>query len=274
MSASRAGRVAGYLTLLVLSAASAFPLVWMLLTSVRPRNTVFNGGVIPDEITFDAYREAWRGLDFPHHFLISAVITAVTVVGVTALATLAGYAFAHLSFRGKQVIYVTLLSTIMLPVTAIVIPLFLELDALGLLDSHTGLVLVYIGTSVPFAMFLMRVFFETLPHELVQAARVDGAGEFAIFARVMLPLAAPGAATVVIFQFMNTWNEFLFAQTFLQTPDRLPLQPVLYAAVGQHSTDWPLLCASLTMSVVPIVVVYMRMQRRFVAGMTLGAVKS
>jgi ABC-type glycerol-3-phosphate transport system permease component len=79
---------------------------------------------------------------------------------------------------------------------------------------------------------------------------------------------------VVIFQFMNTWNEFLFAQTFLQTPDRLPLQPVLYAAVGQHSTDWPLLCASLTMSVVPIVVVYMRMQRRFVAGMTLGAVKS
>jgi ABC-type glycerol-3-phosphate transport system permease component len=270
----RAGRVLGYVTLVVLSTVSAFPLVWMLITSVRPRNTLFGGGFLPDQLTFASYREAWSGLDFPRHFLISLVITAITVVGVVALATLAGYAFAHLEFRGKQVIYVTLLSTIMLPVTAIVIPLFLELDALGLLDSRTGLVLVYIGTSVPFGMFLMRVFFETLPHELVQAARVDGAGEFTIFARVMLPLAAPGAATVVIFQFMNTWNEFLFAQTFLRSPEQLPLQPVLYGVVGAHSTDWPLLCASLTMSIVPIIMVYMRMQRRFVAGMTLGAVKN
>ncbi|KAB8164302.1 ABC transporter permease subunit [Streptomyces sp. 3MP-14] len=270
----RIARVFGYLLLIVISAASAYPLLWMLITSVRPRNTVFGGGFLPDEFTFDAYRQAWTDLNFPRHFMITLVITVITVLGVVALATLAGYAFAHLEFRGQQFIYVTLLSTIMLPVTAIVIPLFLELDALGLLGSQTGLVLVYIGTSVPFAMFLMRVFFETLPHELVQAARVDGAGEFAIFARVMLPLAAPGAATVVIFQFMNTWNEFLFAQTFLKTPEQLPLQPVLYAAVGQHSTDWPLLCASLTMSILPIIMVYMRMQRRFVAGMTLGAVKS
>ncbi|WP_158920727.1 carbohydrate ABC transporter permease [Streptomyces sp. NBRC 109706] len=270
----RPGRLLGYLLLIVISAASAYPLLWMLITSVRPRNTVFGGGFLPEEITFDAYRQAWTDLDFPHHFLITFVITVITVLGVVGLATLAGYAFAHLEFRGKQFIYVTLLSTIMLPVTAIVIPLFLELDAMGLLGTQTGLVLVYIGTSVPFGMFLMRVFFETLPHELVQAARVDGAGEFTIFARVMLPLAAPGAATVVIFQFMNTWNEFLFAQTFLKTSDQLPLQPVLYAAVGQHSTDWPLLCASLTMSILPIIIVYMRMQRRFVAGMTLGAVKS
>jgi ABC-type glycerol-3-phosphate transport system permease component len=123
-------------------------------------------------------------------------------------------------------------------------------------------------------MVLMRAFFETLPDELIQAARADGAGEFTIFRRVMLPLAAPGVATVVIFQFMSTWNEFLYAQTFLQNPDYLPLQPVLYAIVGQYSTDWPLVCASLTMSVLPIVIVYMRMQRRFVAGLTLGAVKS
>ena len=270
------GRALGFLTLVVVAAGSAYPLLWMLLTSLRPRNTVFSGGFLPslDEITFDAYRQAWTGLDFPHHFLITLLVTVATVAGVTALATLSGYAFAHLEFRGKQVIYVTLLSTIMLPVTAIVIPLFLELNTLGLLNSRGGLIMVYIGTSAPFALFLMRAFFETLPRDLVNAARVDGAGEFAIFLRVMLPLAAPGAATVVIFQFMNTWNEFLFAQTFLQQPDDLPLQPVLYSVVGQHSTDWPLLCASLTMSVLPIVVVYVRMQRRFVAGLTLGAVKN
>ncbi|MGP4111354.1 carbohydrate ABC transporter permease [Streptomyces sp. 4N509B] len=269
-----ARRATGYLTLVLVSAASVFPLVWMVLTSLRPRNTVFGGSVIPEEWTLRAYGEAWTSLDFPRHFGISLAITVVTVLAVTALATLAGYAFAHLEFRGKQAIYVVLLSTIMLPVTAVVIPLFLELDALGLLDSLTGLTLVYVGTSLPFAMFLMRVFFETLPRELVQAARVDGAGEFAVFWRVMLPLAAPGAATVVIFQFMTTWNEFLFAQTFLQTTSHLPLQPVLFSVVGQHSTDWPLLCASLTMSILPIIVVYARMQRRFVAGMTLGAVKN
>jgi ABC-type glycerol-3-phosphate transport system permease component len=122
-------------------------------------------------------------------------------------------------------------------------------------------------------MFLMRAFFETLPDELIQAARVDGAGEFRIFTRIMLPLAAPGVATVVIFQFLATWNEFLLAQTFLSAPEYLPLQPVLYSVVGQHSTDWPLLTAALTMSVLPIIAVYIRMQRRFVAGLTLGAVK-
>jgi ABC-type glycerol-3-phosphate transport system permease component len=224
-------------------------------------------------VSFSAYSRAWRGLSYPQHFWNSFWITSVTVVAVVALATLAGYSFAKLEFPFKQWLYVLLLSTLMLPATAIIIPLFLEMKSLSLLNTRQGLILVYIGGALPFAMFLMRAFFETLPDELIQAARVDGAGEFAIFLRVMLPLAMPGVATIVIFQFMTTWNEFLFAQTFLQTPAYLPLQPVLFSVKGEHSTDWPLLAASLTMTVLPIVVVYVRMQRRFVAGMTLGAVK-
>jgi ABC-type glycerol-3-phosphate transport system permease component len=269
-----AGRSTGYLLLIVISVATVFPFVWMLLTSVRRRDTVFGGGILPDRITFDAYRRAWTQLDYPSHFLTSLVVTALTVAGVLAFATLSGYAFAKLSFPFKQTIYVTLLSTLMLPVTAIILPLFLQLRTLNLLNTRQGLILVYIGTSLPFAMFLMRAFFTTLPDELIHAARVDGAGEFTIFRRVMLPLAAPGVATVLIFQFMTTWNEFLYAQTFLQNPRYLPLQPVLYGVVGQYSTDWPLLTAALTMSVLPIVAVYVWMQRRFVAGLTLGAVKS
>jgi ABC-type glycerol-3-phosphate transport system permease component len=268
-----AGRSAGYLTLVVISAATVFPFLWMLATSVRPSNTVFNGGLLPKSVTGDAYARAWNQLEYPTHLWNSIYITTVTVVIVLFLATLGGYAFAKLEFAGKQLIYVILLSTLMLPITAIIIPLFLEMRTLNLLNTRQGLILVYVGGALPFAMFLMRAFFETLPDELIQAARVDGAGEFRIFARVMLPLAAPGVATVVIFQFLSTWNEFLLAQTFLSAPEYLPLQPVLYGVVGQHSTDWPLLTAALTMSVVPIIVVYVRMQRRFVAGMTLGAVK-
>jgi len=270
-----AGRSAGYVFLVALCGATMFPFVWMLLTSVRRRDTVFGGGLIPHEITFGAYARAWSDLNYFSHFMTSVVVTSLTVLLVLALATLAGYSFAKLDFPGKQVIYVTLLTTLMMPVTALILPLFLQMKTLGLLNTRQGLILVYVGLSLPFAMFLMRAFFETLPDELIHAARVDGAGEFRIFLRIMLPLAAPGVATVVVFQFLSTWNEFLFAQTFLQNPDILPLQPHLFGVVrGQHVTDWPLLTAALTMSVLPMVLVYMRMQRRFVAGLTLGAVKS
>jgi ABC-type glycerol-3-phosphate transport system permease component len=268
-----AGRVAGYVFLSILAFATMYPLLWMVLTSLKPSNEVFGAGLLPHTWTLDGYRRAWSQLDYPAHFWNSVWITSLTVLAVLALSTLGGYSFAKLNFPLKQPIYFTLLSTLMVPATAVIIPMFLELKSLSLLDTRQGLLLVYIGTALPFGMFLMRAFFETLPDELIQAARVDGAGEFMIFYRIMLPLAAPGVATVVIFQFMTTWNEFLFAQTFLQTPDFLPLQPVLYAVRGQHATDWPLLAASLTMTVLPIVLVYVRMQRRFVEGMTLGAVK-
>lgn len=271
--APRPGRVAGYVGLVVLAAVMVFPLLWLILTSLRPANDVFGGGLIPRHISLSAYVRAWTELDYPRHFLNSIGITCLTVVGVVALATLAGYAFAKFQFPAKEAIYVVLLVTLMLPATAIVVPLFLELRSLELLNTRQGLVLVYIGISLPFAMFLMRAFFETLPDELIHAARVDGCGEFAIFWRVMLPLARPGVATVVIFQFMQTWNEFLFAQTLLQTPERHPLQPVLYSLVGEYSTDWTVLAASLVMTIIPIVVVYVRMQKQFVAGLTLGAVK-
>lgn len=267
-------RVTGYVILTALAVATAFPFVWMLLTSIRPGNTVFTEGLIPSSVTFDAYVQVWNGVDIPRHFLISFWITAVTVAAVVFLATLAGYSFAHLEFPAKKTIYLVLLSTMLLPGTAMIVPLFLELKQLSLLDTTSGLILVYVGTNLPFAMFLMRAFFETLPRELRDSARVDGAGEFRIFWSVMAPLIGPGVATLVIFQFMFTWNEFILANTLLQTPEKLPLQPVLFAMQGQYSTDWPVLTAALVLSVLPIVIVYVRMQRQFVAGLTMGALKT
>lgn len=267
-------RVTGYCTLTLLSIVTAFPFLWMLLTSIRDGNTVFTEGFFPSSITFDAYRQVWNGVDLPRHFLVSLIITGVTVVSVVFLATLAGYSFARIDFPAKKTIYLTLLSTMLLPGTAMIVPLFLELKQLALLDTMAGLILVYVGTSLPFAMFLMRAFFETLPGELSDSARVDGAGEFRIFWSVMLPLAGPGVATLVIFQFMFTWNEFILANTLLQSPEKLPLQPVLFAMQGQYSTDWPVLTAALVISVVPIVIVYVRMQRQFVQGLTMGALKT
>jgi ABC-type glycerol-3-phosphate transport system permease component len=269
-----AGRALGYLVLVLLTAVCIFPFLWMVLTSVRPNNTVFAGGVIPRQVTGAAYQFVWSQLGILHYFWNSVWITTVSVAVILALATLAGYSFAQLDFAGKQVIFVVLLSTLMLPATAIIVPLFVELKNFHLIDTQAGLICVYVGTALPFAMFLMRSFFETLPAELADAARIDGAGELGVFWRVMLPLAAPGIAAVTIFEFMLTWNEFIFAATLIQTPGLLPLQPVLYSLIGQYSTNWADLTAALTVSVLPIVVVYVLMQRWFVAGLTIGAVKA
>lgn len=267
------GKAFATFILVPISALMVFPFVWLLLTSLRPQNTVFSGPFFPRSFTAAAYPKAWTSIEFPLHFWNSLWITSVTVAGVLVFATLSGYAFAKLDFPFKNTLYLLLLTTLMMPSTALIIPLYLQLKNLGLLNTQSGLLILYISGSAPFSMFLMRAFFQTLPEELVEAARVDGSSEFTIFWRVIMPLARPGIATVVIFQFLQTWNEFLMANTVLQDTGKLPLQPVLFSLTGQYSTDWPTLTAGLTLSIIPVVVVYVRMQNQFVAGMTLGAVK-
>jgi len=267
------GRTFATFILVPLCGLMLFPFVWLVLTSLRPRNTVFSGPFFPESLSPAAYGQAWTLIEFPLHFWNSLWITSVTVVGVLIFATLSGYAFAKLDFPFKNTLYLLLLTTLMMPATALIIPLYLELKSLGLLNTQSGLLVLYISSSAPFSMFLMRAFFQTLPDELVEAARVDGSSELTIFFRVILPLARPGIATVVIFQFLQTWNEFLMANTVLQDTGKLPLQPVLFSLTGQYATDWPTLTAGLTLSIIPVVVVYVRMQNQFVAGMTLGAVK-
>jgi ABC-type glycerol-3-phosphate transport system permease component len=267
------GKTFATFVLLPICALMLFPFVWLVFTSLREKNTVFSGPFIPDALTAAAYPQAWTSIEFPLHFWNSLWITSVTVLGVLVFATLSGYAFAKLDFPFKNTLYLLLLTTLMMPATALIIPLYLELKSLGLLNTQAGLLVLYVSGSAPFSMFLMRAFFQTLPDELVEAARVDGSSEFGIFFRVILPLARPGIATVVIFQFLQTWNEFLMANTVLQNTKLLPLQPVLFSLTGQYQTDWPTLTAGLTLSIIPVVVVYVRMQNQFVAGMTLGAVK-
>ncbi len=267
------GKTFATFILLPISALMLFPFVWLLFTSLRERNTVFSGPFFPEKFTVAAYPAAWTSIEFPLHFWNSLWITLATVAGVLVFATLSGYAFAKLDFPFKNTLYLLLLTTLMMPATALIIPLYLQLKELGLLNTQAGLLVLYVSGSAPFSMFLMRAFFQTLPDELVEAARVDGSSELTIFLRVILPLARPGIATVVIFQFLQTWNEFLMANTVLQDTNLLPLQPVLFSLTGQYSTDWPLLTAGLTLSIIPVVIVYVRMQNQFVAGMTLGAVK-
>jgi ABC-type glycerol-3-phosphate transport system permease component len=266
-------RIVGYGVLWVIAISCLVPLLWMVLTSLRPSNTVFGGPLVPHHFTFRAYTFVWTQLHIFHYFLNSVYITGLTLVIVLAAATLGGYGFARLGFRGSGTLFGALISTLFLPGAAILIPIFVELKFFHLIGTQLGLILLYSGTSVAFAVLLMRIFFERLPKELHEAARVDGAGELQTFWRIMLPLAGPGVATVAILQVLTTWNELLFANSLIQKPNLLPLQPELYSIVGQHTTDWPAVTAALTIASIPMIVVYVLLQRRFVAGLTAGAVR-
>ena len=267
-------RIGAFGTLLLFALVAVYPFVWMILTSLRPRNTIINGPFIPETFQIDAYFTAWQKTEFGLHFFNSAFIAIFSLLGIVFLSTTAGYAFAKLQFPFKNVIFVLLLSTMAMPATSLIIPLYLQMRALNLFNSQLGLILLYIGSMSPFSIFLMRSFFEILPDELIEAARIDGASEWGVFFRVMLPLVGPGIATVVILQFLSIWNEFIYATVLILDSSKQPLQPMIYNLVGQFNTDWPTLTAALTMAIVPVILVYVRMQRQFVAGLTQGALKT
>lgn len=270
----RALRAVGYAVLVILSAGSVAPLVWMVLTSLRPSNTVFQSVVpTPSEITGAAYQYVWSRLHILTYFGNSVFVTAVTVALVLVISLLAGYGFGRMRFRGKEILFVALMSALFLPAPAILVPIFVELKQFQLIGTRTGLALVYVATGVPFATLLMRAFFAGLPAELADAAKIDGAGELRTFWHVMLPLAGPGIATIAIFQVLFTWNELMFANALIQKQGLLTLQPMLYTQVGDYSTNWPVLTAALTIAVVPILLVYMFLQRWYVAGLTAAAIK-
>ena len=266
------GRTLIYVTLVAIAAVQAFPLVWMILTSVKNQREVF-GSFLPARLDFSNFVRVWNAIDLPRHLVNSLYVTTLTVVIVILVATLAGYAFARFRFRGRDLLFYMFIGAMMIPGQAILIPMFQFLKSIGLLNTLTGLSLSYLGGSVAFAIFLMRSFFLSLPQELGDAGRIDGCTQFGVFRYVYLPLAKPGIATVVIIQSMGTWNEFMFSNTFISSPGSKTIQAALFQAVGRYSTDYTALSSGLMLALVPIVTVYLILQKQFVQGLTAGALK-
>ncbi|MFE0753135.1 carbohydrate ABC transporter permease [Inquilinus sp. NPDC058860] len=266
------GRTLIYVTLVAIAVVQAFPLVWMILTSVKNQREVF-GSFLPARLDFGNFVRVWNAIDLPRHLVNSLYVTTLTVVIVVFVATLAGYVFARFHFRGRDLLFYMFIGAMMIPGQAILIPMFQFLKGIGLLNTLTGLSLSYLGGSVAFAIFLMRSFFLSLPQELGDAGRIDGCTEFGVFRYVYLPLAKSGIATVVIIQSMGTWNEFMFSNTFISSPDSKTIQAALFQAVGRYSTDYTALSSGLMLALVPIVTVYLILQKQFVQGLTAGALK-
>lgn len=261
-----------YALLLVLTTIMGFPLFWMAATSLKNQREVFSS-FWPQRLDFTNYDRVWNAMNLPTHLENSFYVTGLNVLIVVIASTLAGYAFARMKFPKRDLIFYVFLSAMMIPGQAILIPMFQFLKRWGLLNTREGLALSMTGGAIAFAIFLMRAFFRSLPSELGDAGKIDGCSEWGVFWRIYLPLARPGIATVVIFQFMGTWNEFMFSTTFIFSPRLKTIQPALYQVVGRYSIDYTALSSGLLLAIIPILIVFLLLQRQFIKGLTAGAFK-
>jgi multiple sugar transport system permease protein len=262
-----------HLALVPISAVMVLPLVWMLVTSVESLDQTrhFPPTLIPSSIHWSNYRDAWNQAPFGRFFVNSLIVTGTAVLSNLILCSLAGYAFARLRFLGRELLFVALLATLMVPFQVIMIPTFLIVQHLGLVDSLGGLIAPNLVT--PFGIFLLRQFFRTLPAELEDAARIDGAGELRIFWQIMFPLAMPAVATLAIFSFQGGWNAFLWPLLVTTTDDMRTIQVGLTVFVQQYSTQWDQLMAATVVATLPIIAVFAAAQRLLVKGIAYTGLK-
>jgi ABC-type glycerol-3-phosphate transport system permease component len=258
-----------------------YPMIWLAYSSLKPDEAIFRDAfALPalNGLQFDNYARAWHEARFSDYFFNSVVVTGVSVMLITGLGAMAGFALARFRHPAGQAVFWLFLAGLMIPAQLSVVPLFFELRALGLLNSRLGLILVYTANGLPFAIFILAGFFRALPRTLYEAAVVDGCNEFSAFWHVLLPLARPGLVTVAIFQFIGVWKEYFFA--FMLTSGAtgaevrtLPLGLANLAITSQYHSDYGLLFAGLVLVTVPILVIYLALQRQIVKGVTAGALK-
>ena len=270
-----ARRIGAQALVTLLAALWLVPVVMMLTVALMPSRArdVLLGGLIVLQPTLDNFAQVWRENPLPRFFLNSLLITVPTVVLVLVIASLAAFGFSRLPFRGSGFWYVTLMLTLMIPIPTLVIPLFQTAKQLGLLNNYLGLILPYTALGVPFATVVLTSYFSRLPRDLEDAARLDGCSSFQVYREILLPLSWPAMAVVFIWQFMVSWNEFILALVLMQDEARKPLILVPLIYNGVYLTKPGALFAILTIITVPVVLIYLFMQRYFISGLTAGSLK-
>ncbi|MGB3827390.1 MAG: carbohydrate ABC transporter permease [Ornithinimicrobium sp.] len=250
------------------------PFVWMVLGSLKTNSELRQVPPTwwPQDATLGNYAELFTRLNFGRYFVNSTVVAVVVTAGNLIFCSMVGYALVMLNFRGKKLLFALILGTLMIPGVVTFVPLFVLVANAGLINTLPGLFLPFLVS--PFGVFLMRQYMQGLPRDLLDAARVDGAGELRIFARVFLPLCGPALATLGILTFLGSWNNFLWPLVVAQTEDTytLPVALALYST-GQNSTQYGLLLAGATIVVLPVLAVFMVFQRRFIQGIATTGLK-
>ncbi len=264
-----------YFLLTVVSIIVAFPFIWLLLTSFKTYPEIYAFPVIylPTELTFEHYVKVMFQHDFGRYFLNTFLISIGTGLFSIVLAVMPAYAFSRFSFPAKRPLFISILFCQMFPQTVFLIPFFLTLKTLHLMDTLPGVVLTYLPFTTPIAIWFMSNFFRDIPRDLEDMAMIDGCDRFQAFYRVALPLVLPGLAAVAIYSFLFAWGELMFALSYLPSLDNQTVPIILSLFVGQYQTRWGPLFAGSVAATIPAVAIFVFLQSYFVRGLTSGAVK-
>ena len=264
-----------YVVLIVGAAIMVIPFLYMLSTSFKAQQYVLTTPpqFIPHPVTASNYTAAWQSNHFGRYFLNSVVVAVVSTALSLLLSSMMAFGFARFRFAGRELLFRLLLLGLMIPAMMLIIPQFVLAKYLGLLDSYGGLVVFYVGSSLALNTFLLRGFFESIPMELEQAMEIDGARAVTRYFRLILPLSKPVLATATIFTFLASWDEFAWALTIINSPEKRTLPLAIQLFQGQNQTLWGLVFAASAIAVIPVLVIFLIFQRYFVQGLTAGALK-
>lgn len=268
-------RILLHCALVLICAATLYPVLWVVGLAIDPHAGMQQGGRIwplPSDPSLESFRALFGSLFLRQLGNSVLVAAATTAVGMTFSMT-AAYAMSRFAFPGRKLGLTALLATQMFPATMMSVPLYAILNRLHLLNSLSGLVLVYATTSVPFCVWMLKGYFDTIPRDLEEAALLDGATHGQIFVKVVLPLARPALAVTALFSFMTAWNEFILAATFLDDAARFTLPVALQRFVGEHKTEWGHFAAGALVVSIPVMAVFFALQKHLVGGLTAGGVK-
>lgn len=262
-----------HLCLLTVGITCVFPLLWMISSSLKTQETIFKDmSLIPSSFHFENYYNAWVEGGFGRYFLNSIFYTVAVVIGIVIISSMAAYAFSRLRFAGRNVLFVIFMAAMMIPIQGSFVALYLLLNKLHLRNTSLGYILCMINVGLSTSIFLLKTFFDKMPKELEDAARIDGCSKIGIWWHVALPLAKPVLAVVVVLNALNVWNEFILALIIFDSRPLMPLQVALMTFQGEFVTRYPLLMAGLTIAALPIIILYLLMQKYIIKGVTQGAV--
>jgi N-acetylglucosamine transport system permease protein len=256
------------------------PLLWTFMASFKTNTEIFLGNPfsLPGQFNFDSYVRAWNEANVGRYFLNSVFVVTLSTAGTMLMGSMAAYVLARYKFIGNRFIYYLFVSGLAFPVFLALVPLFLVVNNLGLLNTYTGLILVYIAYSLPFTVFFLAAFFKTLPNSVAEAAVMDGASHTRLFFQVMMPMAKPGLVSITIFNILGQWNQYLLPVALMQGENAeekwVLTQGIASISISAgYEADWAALFAALTLSILPMIVMYAFFQRQIQAGLTAGAVK-
>ena len=262
-----------HLLLISVAITCLYPLLWMVSASFKTQDTIFKDiFLIPKQLHFENYVFAWQKGGFGINFLNSIFYTTSVVFGIVIIASLAAYAFSRLRFPGRSLLFLVFITAMMIPVPGSFVPLYVLLNKLHLRNTPLGYILCMINVGLSTSIFLFKTFFDKMPKELEDAARIDGCSKMGIWWHVMLPLSKPVLAVVVVFNALTVWNEYILALIIFDSRKFMPLQVALQVFQGEFVTNYPLLMAGLTITALPVILVYFLMQKYIVKGVTSGAV--